>query len=37
MGDESWVTQAIRRVKARGDRELRGLRARPEKAGEDQN
>ena len=36
MGDESRVTQAIRRVKAGGDRELRRLRAQLEKAGEDQ-
>jgi hypothetical protein len=37
MGDESRVTQAIRRVKAGDDRELRGLRARLEKADESQN
>jgi putative transposase len=37
MGDESRVTQAIRRVKAGGDRELGALRARLERAEEDQN
>jgi hypothetical protein len=37
MGDESRVTQALRRVKAGRERELRELRARLEKAVEDQD
>ena len=37
MGDESRVTQAIRRVKADGDLELRALRQRLERAGKDQD
>jgi hypothetical protein len=37
MGDESRVTQAIRRMKAGDDGELRGLRTRLERAEDDHN